>query len=272
MNLFEKIFNYQILSRLEDSGTFVVTSHERAWLRLMLQNPAASVAFTPDTLRKLTSILEQDSSMDLSEHLLEKASATEQRVYHPLLRPLRRLLMSKSSMRISYKLKSGNVCADVSGLPCKLEYSMVKREWYLIWYHLGRRALMSTRLKNIDSIHAESIGSTYADKLLEWVKTTLESRKTEVFVEVAKEYNRELSRILYAFSCFDKTVVFDEEDDIYRIRICLMGDEMEFLLLKIRFLGKRVRVVEGSYLKKRMLEASTKALERYGEDYTKEAP
>ncbi|MNU02718.1 hypothetical protein D3C72_2465080 [compost metagenome] len=39
---------------------------------------------------------------------------------------------------------------------------------------------------------------------------------------------------------------------------------MEYLLSKIRFLGKRVRVNEGDYLKRRMLEASTKALERYG--------
>ncbi|MNP84811.1 hypothetical protein D3C76_1842830 [compost metagenome] len=43
-----------------------------------------------------------------------------------------------------------------------------------------------------------------------------------------------------------------------------MGDQAEYLLSKIRFLGKRVRVVEGDYLKRRMLEASTKALDRYG--------
>jgi len=51
---------------------------------------------------------------------------------------------------------------------------------------------------------------------------------------------------------------------VYRVRICLLGDEYEYLLSKLRFLGKRVRVVEGDYLKKRMLESSTKALERYG--------
>ncbi|MNW67772.1 hypothetical protein D3C74_464160 [compost metagenome] len=43
----------------------------------------------------------------------------------------------------------------------------------------------------------------------------------------------------------------------------LLGDEAEYLLSKIRFLGKRVRVVVGDYLKRRMLEASTKALDRY---------
>jgi hypothetical protein len=90
MNLFEKIFNYQILSRLEDTGTFVVTSHERAWLRTMLGHPAAAEAFLPDTLQKLSSILENDPPMDVSEHIIEKAKSLEQPVYHPLLRPLRR--------------------------------------------------------------------------------------------------------------------------------------------------------------------------------------
>ncbi|WP_202914527.1 hypothetical protein [Paenibacillus antri] len=36
MRLFEKIFNHQFVSRLEDSGMFMVTSMERAWLKTML--------------------------------------------------------------------------------------------------------------------------------------------------------------------------------------------------------------------------------------------
>ncbi|UJF32629.1 WYL domain-containing protein [Paenibacillus hexagrammi] len=265
MNLFEKIFNYQILSRLEDSGTFVVTSQERAWLRLMLQHPAAAEAFAPDTLQKLAAMLDGDSQLDVSGHLVEKANVSEQPVYHPLLRPLRRLIMNRSGMRISYRLKNGTICSEVSGLPYHLEYSMVKREWYLLWYHLRHRAFMSTRLNKIDSVSYESIDPATASDLFAWIKQTLEARKTEVTVEVDREYNRELSRILYAFSCFDKAVDYEEKTDTYRIRIRLMGDEMEYLLSKIRFLGKRVRVIEGWYLRKRMLEASMKALARYGE-------
>lgn len=54
------------------------------------------------------------------------------------------------------------------------------------------------------------------------------------------------------------------ENDTYRDHVTLLGDEMEYLLSKIRFLGKRVRAAQGDYLKRRMLESSTKALERYG--------
>ncbi|TBL80816.1 WYL domain-containing protein [Paenibacillus thalictri] len=263
MNLFEKIFNYQIISRLEDSGTFMATSHERAWLKTMLEHPAASEAFTAETLKKLRAILSGDQTMDTANHFIEKARSMERQVYHPLLRGLRRYIMQKSAVRMTYEIRSGQINYDHSGLPYKLEYSMVKREWYLLWYHLRHHALMTTRLSKIISIAPEPISPAGADRILRHFAETLESRKIETVIQVVQGYNKELSRILYAFSCFEKDVEYDEASDCYHVKVRLLGDEAEYLLSKIRFLGKRVRVIEGDYLKKRMLEASTKALERY---------
>ena len=264
MHLFEKIFNHQIISRLEDSGTFMVTSHERSWLKTMLEHPASAEAFTTYTLDKLRSILELDQVMDTSPHLIEKARSLEKQVYHPLLPTLRRHIMNKTGIRISYEIKGGRVKTDHLGFPYKLEYSMVKREWYLLWYHTRHHAFMSTRLKNIHSVTAESIKQSTAERILQEIGNTLDSRKSEVVIEIIPMYNEELSRILYAFSSFEKNVEYDLDNDTYLIRVYLLGDEMEYLLSKIRFLGKRVRVNEGDYLKRRMFEASTKALERYG--------
>lgn len=266
MNLFEKIFNHQIMSRLEDSGTFMVSSHERAWLKTMLAHPAAAEAFTPDTLSKLQLILEPDPMMDTSSHLIEKARSMEKQVYHPLLRTLRRHIWNKSGVRLTYRIKSGRVNSDQPGVPYKLEYSMVKREWYLLWYHLRHRAFMTTRLKNIHSVTAEPIEASMVDSICRKIGRMLDSRKSVAVIEIVRKYNEELSRILYAFSSFEKEVEYDAEQDTYRVKVCLLGDDFEYLLSKIRFLGKRVRVAEGDYLKKRMLEASTKALERYGVD------
>jgi hypothetical protein len=44
-----------------------------------------------------------------------------------------------------------------------------------------------------------------------------------------------------------------------------MRDDSEFLLSKIRFLGLRVKIVEGEYLKRRMLKSAAMAIDRYGE-------
>ncbi|MGO4496713.1 WYL domain-containing protein [Paenibacillus sp. 2RAB27] len=264
MNLFEKIFNYQIISRLEDSGTFMVTSHERAWLKTMLCHPAADEAFTPDTLGKLRAILQQDPVMDTSDHLIEKARSREKQVYHPLLRTLRRFITERSGIRLTYEIKRGRIHADQSGLPYKLEYSMVKREWYLLWYDFRHHMIMRTKLDKITSVTAEALQTMDADSIQVKIKNALDARKGEAVLEVVRDYNRELSRILYALSSFEKDVAYDTENDIYRVRVVILGDEMEYLLSKIRFLGKRVRVIEGDFMKRRMLESATKALARYG--------
>ncbi|MDF2649865.1 MAG: hypothetical protein K0Q73_5670 [Paenibacillus sp.] len=265
MSLFEKILNYQILSRLENTGTTMITSHERAWLKSMLAHPAAADAFHAGTLNKLQSILEQDPVLDISEYLIEKARSIDQQVYHPLLRPLRQYMMNKSGIRLTYIIKGDRINSNQSGVPYRMEYSMVKREWYLLWHHLRNHTFMRTRLKNILSLSEEPLQPADSDRILKKVSQTLESRRTESVIEVVRIYNKELSRILYAFSCFEKDVEYDAENDTYRIRVCLLGDEQDYLLSKIRFLGKRVRIIEGNYLKKRMLESSTRALERYGE-------
>ncbi|WP_110934100.1 WYL domain-containing protein [Paenibacillus bouchesdurhonensis] len=264
MHLFEKIFNYQVISRLEDSGIFMVTSQERAWLKTMLQHPAAAEAFTAGTREKLNALLEQDACVEFSEHLIHKARSLEKQVYHPLLRTFRQYITQRSGFRISYELKNGRTRTEHSGFPYKLEYSMVKREWYLLWYHHRQRALMSTRLSKIVTVSAETIKPSDAECILEKIQQVLESRKSEAVIQIVREYNSELSRILYAFSCFEKDVHYDADTDTYHVRVCVLGDEVEYLLSKIRFLGKRVLVVEGDYLKKRMLESSANALERYG--------
>jgi predicted DNA-binding transcriptional regulator YafY len=75
-----------------------------------------------------------------------------------------------------------------------------------------------------------------------------------------------MSRILYAFSCFEKEVEYVQQADTYRITLTFQADECEYVLSKIRFLGKRVKVVQGSRLISRMKETTAKALARYEEE------
>ena len=264
MNLFEKIFNYQIMSRLEESGAFAVTSHERSWLRAMLDHPAAAEAFTPETMTKLAAVLQAEADIDIAEHVMEKAASVERQVYHPLLRPLRRIIAERQGSRISYRLKHGGMQHEQSGFPYKLEYSMVKREWYLLWYHPRRHMFMSTRLRNIADVQQEQVPPARAEELLSKIAAIIDSRKEHAVIEVIRIYNRELSRIMYAFSCFEKEVEYFDDTDTYRIRLTFMGDECEYILSKIRFLGKRVRIIEGEKLQRRMRESAAKALARYG--------
>ncbi|QHW31845.1 WYL domain-containing protein [Paenibacillus rhizovicinus] len=264
MNLFEKIFNYQIISRLDESGSFALTSQERTWLKTMLAHEASADAFTEETLHKLRGLLQDEASTDILDIIMEKAKSQERQVYHPLLRVIRRIIMQNGGIRLSFKVKHGGVKANQTGFPVKLEYNMFKREWYLLWCSTRSRSLMSTKLKNIVTIEAMELPDGKADSMKARVALLLDQRTEHAVIQVMPTYNAELSRILYAFSCFDKSVDYDEEAALYRIRVSYLADESEFLLSKIRFLGLRVKVVQGEVLKRRMSETAAKALGRYG--------
>ncbi|MFB9274126.1 WYL domain-containing protein [Cohnella cellulosilytica] len=266
MNPFEKIFNYQILSRLDESNAIALTSQERTWLRTALAHDCAADAFTPETLGKLQQLLQDESELGHRGMIVEKAKNDERQVYHPLLRTLRRLIMQDKGMLLTSRVKHGGTKANQPGLPVKLEYSMVKREWYLLWYSTRGRSFMSTKLQSIVAIEETALSPERVEELKLRVAAHLEKRKEHAVVEVVRTYNAELSRILYAFSCFDKSVSYDEEENLYRIHVTYLADESEFLLSKIRFLGLRVKILEGDGLRKRMLESAEKALGRYRDD------
>lgn len=112
---------------------------------------------------------------------------------------------------------------------------MVKREWYLLWHRVRHHALMKTKLDKILFIAEADISHERVDRMLERTRLTLESRKTQVLIEILPMYNRELSRILYAFSCFEKEVAYDADRNLYTVKVCLLGEEIEYLLSKLRF-------------------------------------
>ncbi|PWV98680.1 WYL domain-containing protein [Paenibacillus cellulosilyticus] len=263
MNPFEKIFNYQMLSRLDESNAFALTTQERAWLKMLLSHQSAENAFTSDTLGKLRGLLADEAAADIRDIIIEKAKSREKHVYHPMLRSLRRIIAQGFGSYITYRLKHGGM-RNQFGLPLKLEYSMVKREWYLLWYSPRSRMLMATKLDNLIAADAVELHADRAASLHRRASELLHNRKQQAVIEVVRMYNEELSRILYAFSCFDKTVSYDEQADLYHIHVTYPADEGEYLLSKIRFLGLRVRVAEGNYLKRRMWESSSKAIARYG--------
>lgn len=264
MNPFEKIFNYQILSRLDESDALALTSQERAWLRTALDHGSSAEAFTPATLEKLDGILQNEPGINHRDFIVEKAKNAERQVYHPLLRTLRRMIMQDKGVLLTSRIKHGGTKANQPGLPVKLEYSMVKREWYLLWYSTRGRSFMATKLQSIVSVEETLLPPERVEELRARVAAHLEKRKEQAIIEVVRTYNAELSRILYAFSCFDKSVSYEEEENRYLIHVTYLADESEFLLSKIRFLGLRVKIVEGDGLRKRMLESAEKALARYG--------
>ncbi|MDQ6419992.1 WYL domain-containing protein [Paenibacillus sp. LHD-117] len=265
MNPFEKIFNYRLLSRLDDHGASAVTSHERTWLKTMLAHPAAEEAFLPSTLEKLRELLRDDPAADWTPHLVHKGDGKEKMVYHPLIRDIRRAIRDGSALSFRYATKSGPPLEQRTAYPYKLEYSMVKREWYLLWYHSRKEMVMSTRIAKLSEVTARPSEAGAAERYAAKAAAYLAARRSEAVIAIVPEYNEELSRILYAFSCFEREVLYDEALDEYRVKLFFSLNEQEYVLSKVRFLGKRIRVVENDRLISRMKQTVSWALSRYGE-------
>lgn len=263
MNLFEKIFNFQLLSKLEESGTVAITAQERSWLLMMLDHAGSEGAFSAEMQDKLREALTGETAYDLVEMLLQKGESVEKPLFPPHLHTLRRIIRKQGAARLTCRVKGGRLHAKESCFPYKLEYSMVKREWYLLWVHRRRHALMRTRLALVEALEDAEISSAEVGRLLAEIERRTEALQEEAVVEIIRRYNPELSRILYAFSCFDREVEYAEETDTYRVRLRFPSNEREYVLSKLRFLGQRVRVAEGDPLIRRMRESALKALERY---------
>ncbi|WP_340019440.1 WYL domain-containing protein [Paenibacillus sp. FSL H3-0457] len=265
MNLFEKMFNYQMMTRLNETGLFTWTSQERAWLRMMLNHPAAREALSPVTLDKMHNMLNSEQDLNLQDYLTEKAKSEENSVSHPLLRQLRLIILHHQGFRMTGRVRNGRTSHDEFGFPYKLEYSMVKKEWYVLWYAPRFDKLMSTKLHSIVTVEAQPVEPDTASGYTARIAVITEKRKTTITIEVLPEFNQELSRILYAFSCFEKQVEYLEAEQTYRIELTVPRNEMDYVLSKMRFLGKRVRIADHTMLRERMSETAAKALARYVE-------
>ncbi|WP_434752646.1 WYL domain-containing protein [Paenibacillus amylolyticus] len=259
------MFNYQIMTRLNETGLFTWTSQERAWLRMMMKYPAAQEALSSTTLAKLNSMLHDEQHLNLQDYLTEKAKSEESSVSHPLLRPLRHMILNGEGFQLTGRIRSGRTSQEQLGFPYKLEYSMVKKEWYVLWYAPNYARLMCTKLQSITKLEPISIKPEAAAQYKESIALITEKRKTSITIEVLPEFNAELSRILYAFSCFERKVEYNEANHVYRILLTVPRNEVDYVLSKMRFLGKRVRIMDHSTLQDRMSETAAKVLARYAQ-------
>lgn len=264
MNPFEKIFSYQLASRLEEQQIFTLTSQERSWLKLMLSSTAAELALEESTLNRLQQRLEHDEVPSVHEVIVEKAASSQHTDFPELLIPLRRIMRKRQGVLLQRHNKYGQHMNPELGVPWKLEYSAARQEWYMYWFNLHRSAPMTTRLKHMYKVTEQSITEQQYDAVSQRMELHMQTERHEIAIQVLPIYNKELTRILHAFSCFDKRVRFDEQEQSYSIYVRFTNSEREYVLNRLRFLGKRVQIIEGDDFKQRMQDTALRALARYG--------
>ncbi|WP_255298271.1 WYL domain-containing protein [Brevibacillus dissolubilis] len=231
----------------------------------MLAHPAAPHFFAPETYQKLLTFLKDTDTLQLEKVFVEKAKSKVKQFYHEWIPKLRRIILNKNGLMLSCETKNGAIIKDQAGVPYRLEFSMVRKEWYLIWLLHGDSKLLTTPLRLIHNITERDIPDWEYERSELVISHLHEERKQAVTIEVLPEYTGELQRILYAFSCFEKTGRLDDDTGAYHLSISFLDQDSEYVLSKVRFLGKRIKVLGNPRLQARMLESAKKALERYAE-------
>lgn len=266
MALFEKINNHTLRQVLLAEGNPApITRLERGWLKRVLAAPSAEDLLPAELRNKLRGLLKNEEPFPDTSGVVEKGSlALEYSPAGPLLGVLSTAIREELAVTLDHAKREGEGYKKAQAIPCRLEYSLVRREWYLIWLggHAGRAKLHTTALRNIRDVRL-------LDKCPEWEEGQQQFRKClaeserEVTLLAEECYPGALLSVLNAFSCFDTTVSATKRKQELRLRLRYLADEQGYVLQKIRFLGRRVTVEGPDELRERMRETARRAVQRY---------
>ena len=266
MPLFEKINNHTLQQILLTEDTPVpLTKIERGWLKRMLELPASEDLLTGDLQSKLRGLLERETAFPETAELVEKGkTVVRDSSVGSVLKVFRTAIQEHREIELSYIQRNGEELQCGFGIACQLEFSMVRREWYLLWMDTDKKVsgANTTPLRMICGVRILRElpdWDAYQGQFHEWMKGL---QRTAV-IRAEECYSGALLSVLNAFSCFDTTVVSGEQKSMLQLRVHYLADEQEYVLQKIRFLGRRVTVEGPEEMCHRMRLTADWALNRY---------
>ena len=268
MALFEKINNHTLRQVLLSEGNPApITRLERGWLKRVIASPAAGDLLTAELRNKLQVLLINEDPFPDTSGFIEKGNlALEYSPAGPLLGTLSTAIRDEFAVTLDYAKREGSEYKKAQAVPCRLEYSLVRREWYLLW--LGGQArvakLHTTALRNIRDVRLLKKCPDWEEHQQHFRDCLAESER-EVTLLAEECYPGALLSVLNAFSCFDATVSATKRKQELRLLVRYLADEQGYLLQKIRFLGRRVTLEGPEELRERMRGTVERVLERYGE-------
>ena len=153
MPLFEKIHNHTLQRvLLSEKIATPLTLMEKGWLKRLLAEPAAGDLLSPSLLAKLQDLLKDEVPFPCTTDVEEKGRSTVRyAASSPILKKLQTAIREHRGIRLDYVLGSGEEHSADPAFPQRLEFSLVRQEWYLLWLRLVPEASRpyATPLRNI---------------------------------------------------------------------------------------------------------------------------
>lgn len=285
-NLFKKFYNYRLQQELMSdtvfmpvdndkyntgkpckvtTGPFVFTEEEKAWVKKIVNDPEANAFLQQTTIEKINNGI-KTVPVQKKRGLCIKGAQIVPKSDSPHFAALCRIMRARQGIRIDYRQNDGIERNGEYGYPYKLELSMSRQEWYIIWLPDKRMDIYYTPLRNIIAVEAWEGGAKNSqehDEFTRNIQTRLRQTMRTVSLLITKQHYYEIHRVVYALSCFEREMTFDEQSKQNILTIRYLPSEEEYLLSKIRFLSKIVTITSPERLIKRMHYTATKTLSRY---------
>lgn len=267
MDIFQKIHNYEVqqflLSQLNKNAPLPITKIEKSWLKEMINRSDAVNYLTSETLGKLSEVLSHIDSLDSDCYVEEKRMIKSIYSATRYYRTLRDAILTQSCISIDYRLNDGEIRSEDIGIPWRLEFSLTRNEWYLLWCRDAEAVAMTvTPFRNITAVNSVIPHENYVERIQQLADVVHKSKKELQFF-IQHQYNKERHRIFRIFSCFEKNINYDKEIDTYSMNVYYFVDDESYLIAKLRMLGKKVTVTGPADLLEVYISKVKAALDRY---------
>jgi len=232
---------------------------EKQWLKHIIKNPKIKLFLEDETIAKIENLLADTDDIISGDtmvinRLCRQLDIIDEGLRHNF-RLIAKAIAEDKGIEYSYITKNKTLLKNRRSIPFKLEYSMKEDQFYLISYSLddnrpikslitGFRDIKLVELKDEQKISREDIEKSIEKK-----------KASQPIVIKINNINNALERALFQFSCFEREVNYDTEDEnIYYLSIFYYEFEKEEVLSRIFSLGRHAVIISPEEIKSEMIE------------------
>ncbi|MEZ0537850.1 WYL domain-containing protein [Caldicellulosiruptoraceae bacterium PP1] len=244
----------------------IVTASEKLWLNSISKSELFRSLLNNEILEYIDNFLKE--SPDITKNVTYKnnsdANAYESNTSKlDNIREILRAIVERKKISFCYKANNNVEYNNKSAIPLNIEYSIKDDKFYLIAYSNDTDKIIKCSINNITNISILSTIDNF-DFYLEEEKEFLENLKAKQPITIAiKDRNNALERALYLFSCFEKRLIYDDENDRYLLEIYYLISEETEIISRILMLGKNVVVISPENIKEEIIRRIKLALSNY---------
>ena len=248
--LFDHSKKYRLKPVLPVKIVLPPTFAELQWLRHALKSPLAALFMDEPERRKLSCLLEQLELPDIMKHMDTFGHAEPQMPDISMFRTVLNAIREHRYLRITNHAENGDIYADRTVMPMKLEYEAASGRWFLSFCEPDAARPIKASLSALSDVQQ---GDVIPEQLRPDLKELMQAKKQEpILMRVSPERNTP-NRAIRFFAQYD-TIAEQQPDGGLLMQIRYYRFDTERLLRQIISFGPFVQVLAPEPIVERMRE------------------